>query len=1361
MENARRGRTNSDSSPSKSSSRTNHPKMENGSMDSSSSSKMDFSPVRKSHRTLSAVLRNGTLVTVDVIVDGCQVVGPKDALTPSTHEGSRRKSSMARTDSTTSESHESAIANGHPDKRRSTRNRNESSMSESNQPTTGEPSSSHKNPKGQSKDGIVQNVMGDDGNWYYCAICHDVGDVVCCDHCPKVYHPTCIPEGCESRISMDADEDPWFCPECMSGGQTRTTSGNKKGRANREATSDGSKSSDDAELSPLQGAATNFGAPKGRSVRERANASTPPQLKRKLNHPSSGEKNPKKRKTSESVDVENGNVEEITDECDGEYSPYESQLVRNEAGIIKAVSPFFYFLLDNRIRLERQLGRKNRLFKRAVKGYDRNVLIAKEGLVWWETRATGQEKKRYMDLSMKEFEENVILWKEEETIKEMYQLADEPVFEIQHETTFSDINPDDEKYWKGKTRGLASCSKIECNRSKSQQNTILMELLQDTRFHPLPMMTPNRELSTAENPDYSEMVVPHFNVQGPIATCVGDQCIGCTRGWNHFCPIMGRQFPAVEHRAKLQPPYPSFMATRIGAGLVLDKMEDSKVQVDGAKRYKDVATMPLTEPSARGDDVMNFVDKLVAVKMPAAESKSESPAKLSRGILPTKWKVNGDDAKESTFVCGKCKSTINTSQGCISCRRAQLLVDAAKQEANDGHDSSIRMHTSMLARANIKMDDFEHQTKSDKALARALAAKPWKPNTILPPMAKFFPPSNLPPSSHAGSSDEESLVSDSDAEERSESSKDEPLMNRAKSPMLPSQDEDEETPVESANKHIRRLPRRGSCAADDGRSDANRQAREVAYKEESVELQSRCLSIAACGILLGLIRRDPLRLFAEAVPINVESYYKIIKNPIDFSKIKAKVLNGEYNTLGAFASDVKLLCTNGLIYNPPGTIYSTTANELRDAFDLMQKRASDWILAIKNAHASYYSRRGRTGQQQNGNGNGKRSYPDDDEIHQDDDPFYELRKSWPGAIDLLEENGEWMRSQLSAEFVRTKENENAYYGALAIRRAAAAAAASLAPIYDSERIFQPCIRRNHIDDEKLRNRIDREVAKASDLSELQHYPNWREGDVLGLMKKVQKWRVDKKTSPDELCVRCVSSQIHGEAKLARYAESNRKRRRLEEVQVRVADSRGAQSTGMASKKERDRIAALDTKTQTRGQSSVTVRGSHIQGWGLYADHSFKKGEVVAEYVGEYVVNPVTDLREKIYAEGRIQDYQFRVSANTVIDATKHGGFARYINHSCDPNCMAKIIDGDAPNQHLKRVVVSSQRSIEAGEEITYDYQFPIELDLDARLPCSCGAKTCRGFMNWDLPESTSLISRARTSRGRKERIRNLVRKEMK
>lgn len=1267
-----------------------------------------------------------------LIINGCYVEKVGDPTHRSHVDKSRRKSTRVRSDSAGAEQSIEEV-NGAIESRKSTRNG--SSVTHRGKEGATQPIRHNKTFAGSpSIDGIfVQNILGDDGNQYYCALCLDVGDVVCCDGCPNVYHPRCIPVGCESRKSMDADEDPWFCPDCMDSGKTRTTSGKKKGRAARTAVVERSQARKEDRIRVPNGGPTSPG-------------------KRKPSRSEMDERDAKRHSYSHS---HSRGDEEIVENCSEEYSPRESQLARTETGIVRAVQPFFFYLWDNRIRLERQLGRKNRLFKRAVKGYEKNLMIAKEGLHWWN-KASKLERRRYLELSMQDFESNVVCWKEEEIIKEMYELPDKPLG-YQKDVSILEINPDDEKYWRKKSKTLVSWSRIECNRSKPQQNTVLMELLQDTRFHPLPMMTANREPSAAENPDYSNMVVPHFNVQGPIATCVGDQCIGCTRGWNHVCPTLGRQFPAVEYRAKLQPPYPSYLATRIGSGLVNeDEILDSKVQIEGSKRYRDVTTLSLSEPSTRSDDVMDFVEKLVAVKMSIKEVKT---AESEESTLLNKWKTGGtDDLKEKVFVCGKCKSTIQNNQGCISCRRAQLLVYATKQEHNEDDPTTPKIQTAMLSRANIKMDDFEKQSDVDRIIAKALIAKHWKPNTVLPQLAKQFPKRTKNSRAELDTKpiDDAISTSDSEMDESSQGSLDD--MSENISPTIISDEIDEGEKIAKKKQPLRRHSRRGNNSNDADESEAKSREREISYKEESVHLQERCISIATCGILLGLIRRDPLRLFAEPVPITVESYHKIIKNPIDFSVIKTKVLNGEYNTLGAFASDIKLLCINSLVYNPPGTIYSTTANELRDAFDLMQKRASDWMSAIKNAHASFYSRKGRIGQNHN-NGGRKRSSHDHDG-DKEDDTFFELRRSWPGSIDVLEERGNWMMAQLSAEFARTKENECAYYSALAIRRAAGAAEASLGSYHDSEKIFQPSIRRNHLDDEKLRDRIDLAVAEASDLSKLQHYPSWREGDVLGLMKKVQKWRVDKKTSPDGLCGRCVSSQIHGEAKLARYAESQRKRRRLDEVQIRVAESRKMQSTGMASKEERERVAALDKEKQTRGESSVTVRGSQIQGWGLYADHSFQKGEVVAEYVGEYVANPVTDRREKIYAEGRIQDYQFRVSANMVIDATKHGGFARYINHSCDPNCFAKIVDGEAPNQHLKRVIVSSQRSIEAGEEITYDYQFPIELDLDARLPCSCGSKCCRGFMNWDLPESSSLILRARTSRGRKERIRNLVRKDL-
>lgn len=66
-------------------------------------------------------------------------------------------------------------------------------------------------------------------------------------------------------------------------------------------------------------------------------------------------------------------------------------------------------------------------------------------------------------------------------------------------------------------------------------------------------------------------------------------------------------------------------------------------------------------------------------------------------------------------------------------------------------------------------------------------------------------------------------------------------------------------------------------------------------------------------------------------------------------------------------------------------------------------------------------------------------------------------------------------------------------------------------------------------------------------------------------------------------------------------------------------------------------------------------------------------------------------------------------------------------------------------------MIIAKRDIKSLEEITYDYKFPLEKDLDARIPCNCGAKLCRGFMNWDQPEKRrKVIELNRESRKRRE-----------
>ncbi|XP_041972422.1 histone-lysine N-methyltransferase SETD1 isoform X2 [Aricia agestis] len=133
--------------------------------------------------------------------------------------------------------------------------------------------------------------------------------------------------------------------------------------------------------------------------------------------------------------------------------------------------------------------------------------------------------------------------------------------------------------------------------------------------------------------------------------------------------------------------------------------------------------------------------------------------------------------------------------------------------------------------------------------------------------------------------------------------------------------------------------------------------------------------------------------------------------------------------------------------------------------------------------------------------------------------------------------------------------------------------------------------------------------------------------------------------------------------------------------------------------------------------------SGIHDWGLFAQEPIAADEMVIEYVGQMVRPVVADVREAQYeATGIGSSYLFRIDLDTIIDATKCGNLARFINHSCNPNCYAKIITIESQ----KKIVIYSKQPIGIDEEITYDYKFPLE---DEKIPCLCGAPQCRGFLN--------------------------------
>ncbi|KAJ8287641.1 hypothetical protein COCON_G00003000 [Conger conger] len=142
------------------------------------------------------------------------------------------------------------------------------------------------------------------------------------------------------------------------------------------------------------------------------------------------------------------------------------------------------------------------------------------------------------------------------------------------------------------------------------------------------------------------------------------------------------------------------------------------------------------------------------------------------------------------------------------------------------------------------------------------------------------------------------------------------------------------------------------------------------------------------------------------------------------------------------------------------------------------------------------------------------------------------------------------------------------------------------------------------------------------------------------------------------------------------------------------------------------------------KEAVGVYRSAIHGRGLFCKRNIDAGEMVIEYSGIVIRSVLTDKREKYYDGKGIGCYMFRIDDFDVVDATMHGNAARFINHSCEPNCYSRVINVEGQ----KHIVIFALRKIYRGEELTYDYKFPIE-DASNKLMCNCGARRCRRFLN--------------------------------
>src|SRR6204780_2746196 len=159
---------------------------------------------------------------------------------------------------------------------------------------------------------------------------------------------------------------------------------------------------------------------------------------------------------------------------------------------------------------------------------------------------------------------------------------------------------------------------------------------------------------------------------------------------------------------------------------------------------------------------------------------------------------------------------------------------------------------------------------------------------------------------------------------------------------------------------------------------------------------------------------------------------------------------------------------------------------------------------------------------------------------------------------------------------------------------------------------------------------------------------------------------------------------------------------------------------MSSKRRKKRASKSKSKLVPRiaaRPGMMRVRRSRVHGRGVFALRRIRKGTRIIEYLGDRVSHRQADLR---YEHKDISDnhtFLFIVDRSVVIDGGANGNDARFINHSCDPNCESLIED--------RRVFIEAIRTIQPGEELTYDYQIGRDRsdppDVDEIYSCRCGA----------------------------------------
>lgn len=151
---------------------------------------------------------------------------------------------------------------------------------------------------------------------------------------------------------------------------------------------------------------------------------------------------------------------------------------------------------------------------------------------------------------------------------------------------------------------------------------------------------------------------------------------------------------------------------------------------------------------------------------------------------------------------------------------------------------------------------------------------------------------------------------------------------------------------------------------------------------------------------------------------------------------------------------------------------------------------------------------------------------------------------------------------------------------------------------------------------------------------------------------------------------------------------------------------------------------MPSKSPLSNARRIQTRRSSVHGNGVFAVQDLAEGERIIEYKGEIITWKEALRRHPHDPAQPNHTFYFHIDDGRVIDGNVDGNAARWINHSCEPNCEADEVDG--------RVYIKALRNIAAGEELNYDYGLIIDEPYTEKLlsefPCYCGSEQCRGTL---------------------------------